>query len=191
MPRTTRFPDVPNQVHVATVHYDFSLDGGVEGEIVLPGQFPAGALFINGICHILESLAGVGTTIGLKIGDADIVAGEVVANWDVGLKVTDVLNAENGYNPALLDEDNHLSIVIAGGDLTAGKVAVHLIYIMSPAEPVQLMALSAPEEEVVVEDTAPPDEVIEETPAEEPVVEEAAFEEQPQRRSHHRKRDEE
>lgn len=184
MSRTTRFPDKPGQVHVATIHYDFALDGGAEGEITLPGTFPAGALFINGICHILESLVGVGTTIGLKLGDADIVAAEVVANWDAGLKVTDVLAADGDYNPALLDDDLNVSIVIAGGDLTAGKIAVHLIYIMSPAEPEQLIAMSM---------LAPPEVVVEEAPLlatpEEVVVEEEP--DPPQRRSHHRKKDEE
>jgi len=167
MPRTTRFPDVPNQVHVATVHYDADLDGGNIGEKILPGTFPAGALFFNGICHILQSLTEEileSPLIGLKLGDADLVAPEGFANWNAGLKVTDVL-LPGDYNPALLEEDANLSIVISGGTLVSGKIAIHLMYVMSPAMPVQLMRMV--EEEIVVEDTAPPDDAVEETPTEE------------------------
>lgn len=145
MPRTTRFPNVPGQLHLATVHYDFALDGGAEGEIVLPGQFPAGAVFVIGVCHVLEPLTGDGASAALMLGDAELIPAAAVASWTAGIKVTDVLGA-GGFNPALIEEDLHASIVISGADLTAGKVALHMVYLVSPAAPVQLETLQVPPE---------------------------------------------
>ena len=177
MPRTTRCPDIPGQVHVATVHYDFSLDGGAEGEIVLPGTFPTGALFLNAVCNVLEALEGEGASAALMMGEEELVPAAAVASWPEGLKLTEILTAVGAFNPALLIEDLNLSLVITDADLTAGKIAVHVLYVMSPTAPVQLLSLSDPEPPPVEESVAP-EPVIEEPVVEDPVVEE----ESPRRR---------
>jgi len=104
--------------------YDFAVQGGSVGTIVLP----AGALVspnsivYYALANTTTDLVGVGASVGFELsGGGTLITTQVIANYNGPVK----LNSTPGLLATVVAGEN-ISIVIAGADLTAGVVIICL-----------------------------------------------------------------
>jgi hypothetical protein len=138
MPRSTRFADSLERINVASVYYDFAADGGAIGPHELPGEVPAGAVILDGFYDVLTQFTTAAADAGLIAlhiqNPADLLVANDVADvlnpFDPGVK--DILPNGTAATAIKLTADRNVTLTVSGQALTAGKLAVHLFYVMSP-----------------------------------------------------------
>lgn len=132
--KTRRGVHTPRINRVRAV-YDFAVNGGVQGTIVLRAKaIPKGAIVVGGYVFVDTALLSLGAATGaVQVESAgDIVATTGKASWTTGLKnvlpvaASGSLTATTRF-PTTAARD--ISFVIASADLTAGKFSVVLDYI--------------------------------------------------------------
>jgi hypothetical protein len=117
---------------VAVGLYDFSVDGGVSGDITLRGDsIPSGAIIIDALLHVDTVVtSGGAATLAIKTeGAADINAADLVsgAPWSTtGAKRADFIATTA---PIKTTADRSIKATVATADLTAGKFTVLVWYV--------------------------------------------------------------
>lgn len=125
-------------LQVVKATYDFAVDGGAIGTIQLFNSLviPAGAIILGGICDPITTLtSGGGATMAIGIGSAAQTAAIKAAaafGTYVGGTPLAILPIWSGGFFAVA-ADGKVSVTIAGGTITGGKVAIHLVYVMQGA----------------------------------------------------------
>ena len=114
---------------VAAFTYDFSVDGGVAGAIVIgAGRIPAGAVIFDGLVHVVAAVVGDTSTLAISIvGANDILTATAEASLTIGAFL-DVVPDGTATNVLLVSAESGCTFTIASVDLTAGKVVVALRY---------------------------------------------------------------
>jgi hypothetical protein len=121
---------------VAKATYDFSVDGGGIGTILLANSLviPAGAIIFGGLIDgITLPASGGGATIAVGLGSgaqaAALKAAAGFATYSAGtiLALIPVWTAATAF---VVAADTKISVTIAAATLTAGKFAVEIYYHM-------------------------------------------------------------
>lgn len=135
MPYTGGFPNPA--VKTARARYDFSVDGGAVGAIVIgpTGQIPANAYITGGFAQVdtIVTSGGSGTLAISVEGADDIIAAAAVsgAPWSsTGFK--DVVPDSTGSTVVKTTAARSITATVATAALTAGVVDVVLYYIVLP-----------------------------------------------------------
>lgn len=135
-------------VNVQEYLYDFSVDGGATGEIVLSDKagysdLPEGAI-IKGVCAVVET-AVTGTSSTLAWGNSTDVDGYHAAVAEASLTANAIFNEQDATAALLWDDTNDhqtyyrvngtaanqkFSVTVGTADLTAGKVRFMVEYYM-------------------------------------------------------------
>lgn len=123
------------RLKTAQAEYDFAVDGGATGTIVLRSPtgdshgnlIPAGAIVEGGVVDVETAcLSGTGT-IALQLEAAgDLVAAAGQASWTLGRK--SLIPAFTGATTVKTTVARSLTIVIATAAYTAGKFRVTVFY---------------------------------------------------------------
>jgi len=117
---------------VAYFEYDFSVDGGLIGDITLRGDsFPEGAVITGGMVHVKAACAGgASASISLKVESAtDVMAATAMAGM-VTNALLDVKPDGTAANAVRTTENGRKVVAtIATAALTAGKFVVALEYL--------------------------------------------------------------
>ena len=109
----------------AVWEYDFTKHGGAASTIAIdPKLLPAGAIIMDGICHVKIAPVGSGATVAFQA----LAAGDIM---DTTAITALTLNALLDINPIgtaatmiRCTAATRLSIVIASAALTAGKIEI-------------------------------------------------------------------
>lgn len=110
-------------------NYDFAVDGGATGTIVLRGDntIPAGSVITGGYIDIeTAALSGTGTIAVQVEGAGDILAATAQAGLTTGRK--SIVPAGTGATTVKTTVTRSVAIVIATAAFTAGKFRVVLFY---------------------------------------------------------------
>ena len=133
-------------VHVQEYVYDFDVDGGATGEIVLSdndnkGAIPVGAVIKRVTALVKTAVAGTSSTLAWGNGDdADGYSGTAIA--EASLTANAVFNGYDNGAALLWDDtndhpidvyvadanDGKFSVTVGTADLTAGKVVFMVEY---------------------------------------------------------------
>lgn len=134
MPYTGGFPRA-SEVKVARGRYDFAVDGGAVGAIVISstGQIPAGAYITGGFVQVDTAVTSGGSgTLAISVeGADDIVAAAAVsgAPWSTtGFK--DIVPDSTGSTVVKTTAARSITATVATAALTAGVVDVVLYYVV-------------------------------------------------------------
>jgi hypothetical protein len=133
MPYTGGYPNPP--ARCARARYDFSVDGGAIGAIVIGpvGQIPAGAYITHGFVEVDTAVTGGGSAslaISVEAAD-DIVAAAAVsgAPWSTtGLK--SIVPVATGATAKKTTAARSVTATVGTAALTAGVVDVILFYVV-------------------------------------------------------------
>lgn len=115
--------------------YDFAVDGGVVGTIVLRsaptdsngGEIPSGSVIMGGYVEVdVAVLSATGTVAAQAESAADLLAATAQAGLTVGRK--SVIPAFTGATSVKTTAKRSLAIVIATAALTAGRFRVVVFY---------------------------------------------------------------
>ncbi len=113
--------------------YDFAIDGGGTGTIVLrnvlssAGPIPAGAIIQSGHVEVLTAVASATGTVAITVESAaDILAATGQAGLTLGVK--SIIPAATGATAVKTTAERSPSMVIATAALTAGKFRLRLVY---------------------------------------------------------------
>lgn len=123
---------IANSVQLARAEYDFAVDGGAVGDIVLRGQsVPSGAIITDVLIKVTTALtSGGAATVALKSeGAADLNAADAIsgAPWSTtGAKRGD-LDADTA--PVTTTADRAITATVGTAALTAGKFTVFVTYV--------------------------------------------------------------
>jgi hypothetical protein len=115
--------------------YDFAVNGGVQGTIVLRAKaIPKGAIVTGGTIVVDTAVTSAGSaTVAVQVeGAGDVVATTAKASWTTGVKnvlPADTTGSITAATKVKTTAVRDISIVIATADLTAGKFHVILDYI--------------------------------------------------------------
>lgn len=118
---------------MAVGFYDFAVDGGVVGDIVLRGaaQIPAGAVIVDAGLRVRTALAGASATAALKVeGAADLNSADAIsgAPWSTtGAKRVDFTATTA---PILTTTTRTITLTVGTAALTAGKFTVWVEYVL-------------------------------------------------------------
>lgn len=122
---------------VAFGQYEFALDGGVVGDIVLRGQpdIPSGAVITDAGIRVITPVTGGGSaTLAAKVeGAADIQSAAAVtgAPWSTaGAKKATFTAAST---PVLTTAARRITVTVGTAALTAGKFTVWVEFIVPAA----------------------------------------------------------
>lgn len=134
--RPTRHSDHPRGIHHAVAFYDFAKDGGAIGAITLKAKIPAGAIVFGGFTEVLTTLTSAtdAATGALHIEGANDLKSAVAISdaanpWDAGrVALVPVFSAATTKKTTA---ERNVIFTIAVEALTAGKFAVHILYVMS------------------------------------------------------------
>jgi hypothetical protein len=140
---------VGNKLHVQEYVYDFAVDGGAAGEIVLSDNankaaIPIGAIIKGVYARVLTAVTSDGSaTVSWGNGDdADGYSGSAIAKasltqnaifngWDNGAALLwDDSNDHPIYQYVADADDGKFSITVGTAALTAGKIAFYVEYMM-------------------------------------------------------------
>lgn len=117
---------------VAYFEYDFSVDGGVIGDLTLRGDsFPEGAVITGGMVHVKAAcVGGASASVSLKVESAaDVMAATAMAGM-VTNALLDVEPDGTAANAVRTTENGRKVVAtIATAALTAGKFVVALEYL--------------------------------------------------------------
>lgn len=117
----------------AQAQYDFAVDGGAAGTIVLRpvdslgNSIPSGSVITGGFVDVETACTSASGTISLgaeAAGDLVVAAGQ--ASWTLGRK--SIVPAGTGATSVKTTAARSLSIVIATAAYTAGKFRVTVFY---------------------------------------------------------------
>lgn len=119
-------------LQVAKATYDFALDGGVIG-LILPVNspvIPAGAVVLGAIIFPITLPTGGASTIAIGVGaQAAVIKGATaIATYVAGAPLVALPVWASGF--FLVTTSAKISFTVAGANLTAGKIAVHIVYVM-------------------------------------------------------------
>lgn len=123
------------RIKTVIVEYDFAVDGGAVGAIVLRGvggagnQIPAGAVITGGYLDITTAVTSGGSaTVALGAESAtDILAATAVASLTAGRK--SIVPAGTGVTTVKTTVARSLTATIAVADLTAGVFRLVVNYL--------------------------------------------------------------
>jgi len=111
--------------------YDFALDGGATGTIVLrseSGPIPNGAVITGGYLDVITAcLSGTGTMALQANAAADMLAASAQAALTVGVK--SIIPAGTGATAVKTTAERSPAVVIATAAFTAGKFRLVLTYV--------------------------------------------------------------
>jgi hypothetical protein len=120
------------EVKSITAAYDFAVDGGAVGDIVLRGidasgnSVPAGATVITGWVDVATAVTATGGTFALKLeGTADLLAG--AASITTGRK--SIIPVGTGATAIRTTATRSITATVATAAATTGKLTVTLIYV--------------------------------------------------------------
>lgn len=136
----------PKSLQCAEYIYDFADDGGAQGEIVLADKANHSPLPIGSIvcdCIVWVETAIVGSSSTVAFGNQDDPDGYMEAIAEGSLTQNSVHRAGSVAGAKLWDDTNDhmlaqyvsssnigsVSITIATGDLTAGRLVVQILYL--------------------------------------------------------------
>lgn len=132
MPYTGGYPNPA--VKSVRGRYDFSVDGGTAGDIVISstGAIPAGAYIVGGFMQVDTAPVGSGASVAVKVeGAGDIVASAAIsgAPWSTtGFK--DIVPDSTGSTVVVTTAARSIVATIASANLTAGVFDVVLFYVV-------------------------------------------------------------
>jgi hypothetical protein len=122
-------------LQVAKATYDFTVDGGAIATIqpVSSPIIPAGAIVLGGIIHAsVAPTSGGGATIAIGIGTGAqataIKAATAIATYALNTPVVVIPVWSAGFFKTTAD--GKITFTIAAAALTAGKIDVHIVYVM-------------------------------------------------------------
>lgn len=125
---------------MAVATWDFAVDGGAQGAIILADLAPANTYVVKSWYRVETTLTSATDAATVKLGlvddDATIKAAVAISDvsnpWDAGLHDGD--NDGTAANASTLTAaDKSLVMTIAVEDLTAGKLIVYAEYLPVPA----------------------------------------------------------
>lgn len=122
-----------NAKKVAYFEYSFAKDGGAVGDITLRGaRLPAGAIVTTGIIHVLTAVTSGGApTVALKLVDAeDVLAATLKGSLTLNA-LLDTVPVGTAATAVRCTANTALTMTIGVADLTAGKLAVALDYVVT------------------------------------------------------------
>ncbi|MER7002213.1 hypothetical protein ABT297_04080 [Dactylosporangium sp. NPDC000555] len=125
-----------SEVKAIRARYDFSVEGGAVGDIVISAeQIPAGAYITHGFVEVdTAPTSSASGALAIKVESAgDIVAGAAVsgAPWSTaGIK--SIVPAATGATAVKTTTARPIVATIATGALTGGAVDVVLFYVVLP-----------------------------------------------------------
>jgi hypothetical protein len=115
--------------------WDFNVDGGAIGTILLNQSLivPADFVVLGGVVNpIILPTTGGGATIAIGLGNgaqtAALKAATAVASYVVGTPLTLIPAWSSAFVVNALDAK--ISITIAAGTVTAGRLAIHIVGLM-------------------------------------------------------------
>jgi hypothetical protein len=121
------------RVKTLLAHYDFAVDGGDTGDIVLraDGQLPSGAIILDTLVITDTALTSGGSaTVALKANSAaDLLTATAIGSspWSAAGAVRGTLNATHA--PVVTTAARDVVATVATADLTAGKFRVVVFYV--------------------------------------------------------------
>ena len=137
---------IRDSVHELVVQYSFAVSGGATGTLKLPvpiskgstvgattGTLPKGALVIGCYVDNLTNLAGTSALVALSTGQGagDLVATSGTAGATVFTGISACVPTGTAATSIKLTADQTPQMVISGAALTAGKLNLHIMYVMS------------------------------------------------------------
>ena len=120
-----------SRVGMALFQYDFAVDGGAQGTIVIgTDRIPSGAIILDGIIHVKTAVtSGGAATVALHVmSSEDILAATAKASLSLNA-LLDTVPVGTAATAVRCTASKGLSVVIADADLTAGVIVCGLRYI--------------------------------------------------------------
>lgn len=116
-------------IKFARGRYDFAVDGGAVGTIVISAEkIPVNAVILGGLVEVDTAVASATGTVAIEVeAAADILAATGAAGLTAGRK--SVIPAFTGATTVKLTAARDIKVVIATAALTAGVFDVLLAYI--------------------------------------------------------------
>ena len=120
---------------VAKFSYDFDIEGGAQGDIILRGTpLPSKAIVWDGVVDVITALVGVGASAAVSTAQAanDLITAAAVAGapWSTtGSKA--VVPVGTAAASIKLTADRAPKLVVSAADLTAGKFNLFIEYYLS------------------------------------------------------------
>ena len=120
---------------VAKFSYDFSKQGGAQGDITLAGEpLPRAAIVWDGVVDVITALAGVGASAAVSTSQSadDLIASAAIsgAPWSTtGSKA--LVPVGDAANSIKMTAARAPKLTIADADLTAGKFNLFIEYYLS------------------------------------------------------------
>lgn len=132
MPYTGGFPRA-SSVKVIRGRYDFSVDGGATGDIIISAdQIPAGAYITHGFMQVDTAVTGASAAVAVNVeGAGDIVASAAIsgAPWSTtGFK--SIVPVATGATVVKTTVARNIVATIATAATTAGVFDVVLFYVV-------------------------------------------------------------
>jgi len=123
-------------LHVAQVTYDFAVDGGVIGPILLGATIPDNAIVWDGFYEVLTTVTTAGAdagTLALHVNSAnDLVTATAVSAggniWDAGIHP--IVPVGTAALAIKLTAARALTLTIGGQAVTAGKFVLYVFYVL-------------------------------------------------------------
>lgn len=123
-------------LQVLKATYDFAVDGGAIGTILLAASqiIPAGAIILGGIIDPITTLtSGGAATVAVGVGNgaqtAALKAAAAFGTYVGGTPLAMIPVWSAGFFKVAAD--GKISITIAAATVTGGKFAVHVVYVMA------------------------------------------------------------
>ena len=113
--------------------WDFAVQGGATGTIVLPTVIPANTVVFGGLFHVITTFAGATNTVAIGLNTTtDLLAATAIATYGtIGVHaVTPVFTAASAF---VLTADRQLTLTLATAAVTAGKMTIYLALYPSEA----------------------------------------------------------
>jgi len=120
-----------SRVGLGLFEYDFSVDGGAQGAIVIgANRLPPGAIILDGIIHVVTACTSDGSaTVAVSVvGANDLLTATAVASLtlDALFDIVPVCSAETAI---ILTAAAGVTFTIGTADLTSWKIVCSLRYI--------------------------------------------------------------
>lgn len=133
MPYTGGYPQAP--VRVVRARYDFAVDGGAVGDIVISaGTVPAGAYITSGFVEVDTAVTGAGASVAVNVeGAGDIVAAAAIsgAPWSTTGRKS-IIPVGTGATSVKTTAARSVVATVSAAVLTAGAFDVVLFYVVIP-----------------------------------------------------------
>jgi len=120
-----------SRVGLGLFEYDFDVDGGAQGAIVIgANRLPPGAIILDGIIHVVAACTSDGSaTVAVSVvGANDLLTATAVASLTLN-SLHDVVPVCSAATAIRLTAAAGITFTIATADLTAGKIVCGLRYI--------------------------------------------------------------